>query len=496
MFLNVVGHGKPSHAKLLALLDSLLVNVMVVDPDELIIRYVNQQSRKTLKEIEHLLPCKAADIEGQCIDIFHKDPSHQRRILKDPKNLPFDSTIQLGEHFLDLHVEALMEGGNYTGAVLSWTVSTSRIAAENQAKTHHQMLDQMPINIMLCDPESLKITYVNETSLKTLKQIEHLLPVKIDQLMGTCIDIFHKNPSHQRKLLADAKNLPHRARISLGEHRLDLKVVPIFGVDGHFDSAMLTWEIVTERENLANDFEQNIKTVGDSVSSSATELQETAETMAETAEEANSKASVVASAAEQLSASVQEIASQMARSNTITQDAVGKAETVSGMVEVLDKAATEIGNVVELIRDVAEQTNLLALNATIEAARAGDAGKGFAVVASEVKNLAQQTGNATEEISAQITSIQNTTKQTVDAITAITRTISEISQIASGISSAVEEQGAATQEVAQNISGVTTAVSRTGNRALQTSTAANELSSQADLLSSRVDAFLKQVRQM
>ena len=100
-------------------------------------------------------------------------------------------------------------------------------------------------------------------------------------------------------------------------------------------------------------------------------------------------------------------------------EAVEQARKTNDRVGELAKAATRIGDVVELINTIAGQTNLLALNATIEAARAGEAGRGFAVVASEVKALAIQTAKATEEISSQIQSIQAATGEAVSAIQAI-----------------------------------------------------------------------------
>jgi methyl-accepting chemotaxis protein len=77
--------------------------------------------------------------------------------------------------------------------------------------------------------------------------------------------------------------------------------------------------------------------------------------------------------------------------------------------------------------------------------------QGFAVVASEVKNLANQTGKATEDISAQIAGMQTATGEAVIAIKAITETIGRIHQIAATIAAAVEEQGAATQEIARSV---------------------------------------------
>jgi methyl-accepting chemotaxis protein len=173
--------------------------------------------------------------------------------------------------------------------------------------------------------------------------------------------------------------------------------------------------------------------------------------MAGAAASASANVQTVAAAAEELSASIGEITRQVAEAARIAGRAVEEARKTDGTVQGLAEGARRIGDVVRLISDIAGQTNLLALNATIEAARAGEAGKGFAVVASEVKNLASQTGRATEDISGQIEAIQAATAEAVTAIGAISRVIGEINAIASAIAAAVEQQGAATAEIARNV---------------------------------------------
>ena len=273
---------------------------------------------------------------------------------------------------------------------------------------------------------------------------------------------------------------------------------------------------------MADTFESSVGGVVKQVSSAASQMQSSSESMGATAEEATRQASAVAAASEQASANVQtvaaateelsssisEISRQVTRASQIASAAVKEAEQTNVKVQGLAQAANKIGEVVALITDIAEQTNLLALNATIEAARAGDAGKGFAVVASEVKNLANQTAKATDEIGAQIAGIQAATQEAVSAIESITKTISQINEVNSGVASAVEEQGAATQEIARNveqaaagtqevsanIAGVSQAASETGTAAGQILSAADDLSRQSETLRAEVDKFLVSVR--
>jgi|GEM_PF-118541 len=273
---------------------------------------------------------------------------------------------------------------------------------------------------------------------------------------------------------------------------------------------------------MADSFESQVGGVVNAVTAAAVQLQASSKQMAATAhetsaqattvsaaaEEASANVQTVASATEELSSSINEIASQVERSQEVSVRANSEASHTQQLIEKLSENVGSIGEIVALINDIASQTNLLALNATIEAARAGDAGKGFAVVASEVKNLANQTGRATDEIASKISAVQSGTNDAVAAISAISTVITEVSEISSGVASAVQEQTAATseiarnvdqasagtQEVSQNIGQVEQAARDTGNAAQQINDSATELSHQADVLKMEVRRFLDQVR--
>jgi methyl-accepting chemotaxis protein len=292
------------------------------------------------------------------------------------------------------------------------------------------------------------------------------------------------------------------------------------------EAAALDAEAKIERgrrvDGITRNFETLIGEIVQTVSSASTQLEASAGTLSATAErsqtltstvasasgEASANVQSVASATEELSSSVTEIGRQVQESARMATDAVGQARVTNDRVSQLSKAASRIGDVVELINTIAGQTNLLALNATIEAARAGDAGRGFAVVASEVKALAEQTAKATGEISQQITGIQGATQESVNAIKDISGTIERLAEISSAIAAAVEEQGAATQEISRNvqqaargtqqvssnISDVQRGASETGAASSQVLSAAQSLSGDSHRLKLEVGRFLDSVR--
>ncbi len=280
--------------------------------------------------------------------------------------------------------------------------------------------------------------------------------------------------------------------------------------------------VTEERKRTADEFENSIKMVVDSVAATSTELSATAEALSDRAERTNKSAEAmaeafgatrshvmaIASAIEELSTSIASNQHQLDASNGEMQSAASCSQRSSETVGKLAEAGERIGDVVNLIRDIAEQTNLLALNATIEAASAGAAGRGFAVVASEVKSLAGQTGGATNDIAEQVDGIQEVTSEVVSSIEEIESSIGRLEETSRDFSTSMREQNnaaieisestqqvaASTESVSENVDSVTGDAAQATISAREVLEAATELSRIAEGVRVEVDDFLTGLR--
>lgn len=110
-----------------------------------------------------------------------------------------------------------------------------------------EMVENTSVRLILAD-RNFKIVYMNPASYEALRKLQHLLPCKVDDIIGQSIDIFHKRPEHQRAIVMDPANLPHRADIKLGDETLDLSVTALKDRNGHYMGPLVTWEVITEQK--------------------------------------------------------------------------------------------------------------------------------------------------------------------------------------------------------------------------------------------------------
>ena len=381
----------------------------------------------------------------------------------------------------------LLDGaGNFTGALITLTDTSDLHGAMHNMMS---MVDSMPVAVMTVDPnDDFRINYINQKSRSLLKGIEEHLPIKVDDMMGTSFDVFHKHPERQREMLATDQHLPHNAKIRVGPETMNLLISAVKDDRGRYIGPMLTWSVITENERMSADVTSAVATV----TQASAEVLSSSQSLTASAVDAVERASSVAAAAEEMNLTIAEISSQVTKVSDRTIDISSQAKSTDGRVKELVENSSKVEEVIALIQSIAEQTNLLALNATIEAARAGEAGKGFAVVASEVKALATQTSKATEEIGQQMAAIRNSSSDAVSAVESIANAVDELSELTNTIASAIEEQASATAEISSNINGVSEQVTSTGEMSTHLHSTSELLSGQAASLKDSITRFVEQ----
>lgn len=162
---------------------------------------------------------------------------------------------------------------------------------------------------------------------------------------------------------------------------------------------------------------------------------------------ANAGVAEMSKTAERLAAATQVINDRISQASGVSQNAITTADGAQEGVAELERAIRSISGIVEMISDIAKQTNLLALNATIEAARAGELGKGFAVVSAEVKDLSDQTQQATEQIAESIATLKSAATTSSRSVADIVQQIGDLGPTFEAVSAAALEQNQCVEQI-------------------------------------------------
>lgn len=253
-------------------------NVMIADNDLKII-YVNESLMKMLSDKEEAIKqdvpnFRVSDLIGRCVDDFHDDPSHQRKLIKEMKSA-IETSLELGGLTFELIVQPLFDGTKRIGSVVEWQDATLRIESERMAIDNARIktaLDGATTNMMIADND-MHIVYVNNTLQQLLKnkekEIRQELPTfRADDLIGRCVDDFHKDPSYQRNIVSNLTSQVE-TNLNLGGVTFNLKVAPVFDNKGTRIATSVEWEDITlklEAERIAID-NLRIKTALDGATS-------------------------------------------------------------------------------------------------------------------------------------------------------------------------------------------------------------------------------------
>jgi methyl-accepting chemotaxis protein len=244
------------------------INIMRADSD-LVIRYQNSASRNTLSKLEHLLPCKASQVVGKSVDIFHKDAAHQRRLLSDPKNLPHHADIRLGEETLSLLVSPLYDHSkNYLGPMVTWEVVTEKLRLERMNNDYAGQIAAIHASQVVLE------CAMDGTILNMNDNFLNLFHYTREELAGKNARIFSDKSAEQSAAFRETWAKLNRGEYSSGEGKritkdgqeiwIQFLYNPIKGADGKPYKVVNHFTDITEQKTLAADFAGQIAAIGKS----------------------------------------------------------------------------------------------------------------------------------------------------------------------------------------------------------------------------------------
>lgn len=578
-------------------LEATSSNVMMADVNRNIVfmnKAVTNMLREAESDLRKALPHFSVDkVIGSNMDIFHRNPSHQSTLLANLRETYVGNIVVAGRSFRLIANPIFSDSGERLGSVVEWLDRTKEVAAEHELSRILGALETTTTNVMIADNDR-KIIYLNKSVQTMLRvaeaDIRAVLPhFAVDKILGSNMDIFHKNPAHQMKLL-ETLTTAYTSNIVVGKRHFRLVANPIFSKDGTRLGSVVEWldrtqEVAVEGEvsNVvqaagAGNFKARIPTEGktgffltlaeglnalmqtsdiglgevnrvlgaiakgdltekitadysgtfgelkdycnsttESLSDIIGEIRAAAETIFTASSEIAQGNSDLSSRTEQQAANLEETASSMEeltstvklnadnakqanvlaeQASTVASDGGALIQQVVVTMSSINESSQKIADIIGVIDGIAFQTNILALNAAVEAARAGDQGRGFAVVASEVRTLAQRSANAAKDIKALISDsvkkIENGNSlvgKSGDTMKEIVTAIKRVNDIMAEIAAASAEQSSGIEEVSTAVSQMDEMTQQNAALVEEAAAAAESLQSQADQLTQRVSQF-------
>lgn len=428
-------------------LDSASTNVMMADADYNII-YINKAAQKLFTDIEQELQMALPDFNadkllGSNIDVFYKNPQHQRQML-EALTETYTADMKIGELYMHIIASPVFNDDGYRiGTVTEWQDRTVGVQVESEIET------------IVAAAVNGNFSYTIDETGKTGFFLHLSQGInKILSTTGNSID--------------DVVNVLRGLAAGDLTQKIDKEYNGVF--------AQLKEDVNSTVDRLS-------ETIGkvylstDTSANTSSEVQNTAQQLGDGSSQQAASLEQISSAMEQMSANIRQSADNASQTEQIAQKAAQDADTSGKTVLEAVGAMKSIAEKISIIEEIARQTNLLALNAAIEAARAGEHGKGFAVVAAEVRKLAERSQTAAGEIGELSSNTVALAEEAGEKLSQLVPDIQKTAELVQEISVASREQDIGSDEINRGIQQLDTVVQQAAASSEELASTAQELSS-------------------